>query len=135
MSTQSQISTPPTGKEMGLIKNLYRRNIQNERLLNELEKAYTTALKMINKLGGNVFDYATEMEMMGKGYDYTIVKEYTNKKGQTFLAHFSKYTSKYLKKVAQNSNTPIIMCQTIPITHDKFYFDDTINDFVAIIPK
>ena len=69
------------------------------------------------------WDYVDEQKsFMWKGKsdvvgEYSVIKDYTNKKGQTFKAHFTQYGT-YLSRA--KDNTPISYEGYFRVTKDKF---------------
>ena len=107
-----------TGKEKGLIKSLSSRNFSLARVTKKLDDANTTALAMIDKLGGDVFEFAGATALWQSANYWSKISDYTNKKGVVSKAHFSP-SGKYVGR-AKDGDKPILCKMMTPITTKHF---------------
>ena len=118
-----------TGKEKGLIKSLSGRNHQLIDATKQLSTATTTAVKMIDELGGDVFAYAKANNLKGFAAQWSTISDYTNKKGVVSQAHFNSRGT-YVDSVKKAGDTPIKCRCCVAITPKNFTYDKEKGWFV-----
>ena len=122
-STTNMESTP---KEMGLIKNLARRNGE---LAYEKEchaKAKREAMNMLWKMSKYslsekqrlIIEYLENTGTNAQAYLPTKIDEYINKKGVKSMAHYNQ-NGKYISSVKAMGDRPYLVLTWTPVTIDK----------------
>jgi len=120
-----------TGKEMGLIKHLSARNRQLNWAAESKAKFATTALDMIHSLGGDVFEYATRIELWAEVKSFTRIGDYTNKNGIVSQAHFNP-NGKYLGSTKKLGNEPKTCYCPRPVTKDTHTYNTSTCEFDSL---
>tara|TARA_R110000782_G_scaffold135829_1_gene228267 strand:- start:2 stop:454 length:453 start_codon:yes stop_codon:yes gene_type:complete len=121
---------PFTSKELGLLKQCSYKKQTITSLSNDLEKMKLISSRTIGKLGGidAVMKYRVELGGWEKAWLTTIIKPYTNKKGETFPAHFTQ-NNKYIGRVNQGigSKGYLGFCEVNKDTISKWEIVDLVN--------
>ena len=128
-----------TGMEKGLLKQCGYNKHTIYSLEMDICNMKKISSKTIGKLGGKqaVLDYRAELGGWEQAYHLTIIKEYTNKRGITSLAHFT-INGKFLTKDMKTYDKPYpILCWTrvSPETIHKWTIKDNDEDFKLVPVK
>ena len=128
-----------TGKEKGLLKQCSNKKHTINSLERDIDRMIKISSKTIGKLGGKqaVLDYRAELGGWRQAYHLTIIKDYTNKSGITYKAHFT-INGKFLTRDMKTYDKPYpILCWTLisPATIHKWTIEDNDEDFKLVPVK
>ena len=133
MTSQEEI---PTGKEMGLMKNLSKRNSELYFTVQKKEALMEKSSKTIMKYGGitAIKEFRIDYGGNQKAWFLTTIGDYKNKKGVVSKAHYTKF-GKYYGSVKKLGDEPILHLTWVDITNETLDIYWTVNiDTGLLIP-
>ena len=115
---------PPVAKK--LVQHLGERNYQLKSERYCRQRAETTALSMISECCGDVFEYASKVELWRCGYKLSTVRPYYSKKTgtRTSFAHYND-NNKYIQRCKEGDDPiPVPTGMIVDATHFRWVDDD-----------
>tara|TARA_R110000737_G_scaffold313056_2_gene322509 strand:- start:571 stop:1032 length:462 start_codon:yes stop_codon:yes gene_type:complete len=129
--TQQLTQQPTTGKEMGLIKTLSKRNYELTNTKKQMEDIHTNAMKHLYKYGklDAIWEYMDDIKLWGMASKPSEIFEYENKKGHKSMGHRNA-NGKYYGSCKKYGDKPILIPTGCYINREDFEYYPETNRFI-----